>query len=339
MLKIFGRSGKSSSREDGDDNCDAASSLKRAAEVEEAAVTTEAVVLNCISGVYALTWTQSPNSEHTLRLYDAMTAVQLWSATSGVVRKVMYSPSVNKLFAAGDSGNSITVWNTMSNTTNSFRLDCNCDTFAVSNDGVKLWARSNISTTVWNTDEGVKLFTIPSRRQYSQAFFSDDDSQIITKTADRICVLCADSGDEVLAFPVSIPARRLRPSGDRCIVCSVQEMGVWEISTGKRMFHHSCDSFIGAVCFGYNELSIVTDISCQAMCWNLADGALLFSILTNGASAIALSPTAARLCIYSEKDKKVREYDAGTGEETSCSDAFGEPVVLFLAYKTSAVLL
>jgi hypothetical protein len=301
----------------------------------------------CSSGVYVLTvGAFDGNPTCSLHLYDAVTNELLWTGqTPNNVRHFRFCPAANKLFGGNPGSNTIVAWDTLTNESNIMRLQELCNNYMVSNAGNRLYINGQFGSTMMALErtDTVKMFTL--KAPYQESCFTDDDDRVVSRFRNKISIIDAHVGTMLLSFDTMANPLGLCVSGDLCSVCSPKQIGVWEVSTGRKIFHHLPENKIAGICFGNNGETIAaipqedSQRTCQLICWTVADKAEVFSANVETLSAIVFSLSTARFCVMDSKNKRVIEYDGTTGHEISRSNPFEDSTELFVASKTGNILL
>jgi hypothetical protein len=307
--------------------------------------TTEPAKLTCChSGVYAVAdatvWKDQLTAK--IKLYDAATGEILWVGNTGNARQFSFCPVAHKFY--GISGSQISVWNIITGEVNSIDVGACCRSFLVSNSGCNLWIRNPWSESMWSV-HGSKLFT--KNVVYNEVHFSDDDTRMVARTSDKIYILSTDTGEDMLSFDAVVDSQGMCVCGDLCSPYSYDEVAVWNVCTGRRIFQGTPGFVIGTVCFGIGGASIaVASVgpkhgkqSSQLMCWSLLDESVIFSTSIVGLSSMVLSPHTGRFWFYSSVDRRAHEYDGATGEQVSHSSEFEEPLIRLVASTMGHILL
>jgi WD40 repeat protein len=262
-----------------------------------------------------------------IMLWDAMNTQVLWSVSCKNCMSLKFCPSVNKLFAV-DNFKAITCWDVSSGAMISLNIAKQCAACIPSNNGTRVLVQFHSilePSDLWDVEQSTYLFGIDGVN-YAAICFSDDDSNIVASDSNAIRVWDTDCEVQLVFYNgLSTPGRQnIRACGRSCAVYNNGEFGVWEIRTGAVLFHAHSDSHITSLCFANDGEFVAvakgTNFPSSFECWRLEDSSLVFSVTpTAPVTMMAWSPCTLKFYTYSNEERVVREHDAESGCELSCS--------------------
>jgi hypothetical protein len=222
---------------------------------------------------------------------------------------------------------------------------------------------------VWDAENGSNLFRITQPGLFGLYFSADDMHIIGASWTGKLFVYnnddCGNAGAVVpvaasefnivepvpLADAPSLYAQRMAVFVHRPLCAinfkSSRPLGVWNYSTGERVFLQPNDSLVKAFCIGANDSTIVAMISVAQgyglTVWDIDSGAAVYTHQLKDLQphmCVSCPLNCGRNSIYAGRFRAIVEVDVSTGEYLSSSESlFASPVEDLVCASSTTILL
>jgi WD40 repeat protein len=283
----------------------------------------------CASGVFAIVRT----GNRQITLHDAVNQQELWS-TRFSARQFEFSPASNKIVMhCADISNYCTVFYDLASghayrfpedrpRQQVFRLTMN-------HFGTRLAIRQEKGIRMCNLENGAELFRMADIGP--NFCFSGDDTRIVSGDCSKgdsiIHIWDAETGSKLSSFAVqtkSLGAIASGLNGQLCAAPTNEGLKVWDLNSRNTVLQLP-DVEAADLLFVEGDTRIIAVGREPQWCksWDISSGSLVFEIRSEdiGVSDIGFSPQKSAFYLLGG-DNKVHEYEASSGREIGCSEAF-----------------
>jgi WD40 repeat protein len=268
-----------------------------------------------------------------IQLWDAINNELLWDVNWEYGLIVYYLPARHILISLYCRKAAIRITELDSGNIRTIQGGTDFDQFIPSHDGSKflmgLSSGNYIWTTLWRHDDGLREVPMQWDNHYDKAYFSHDDTRIITVATDAtIRVWDIETGQRVLSFTGLNIRGLVDTHANLFAMCHKEDVQIWDLATGIIKRNITAARVTSAISISLEHVIVAHGTlhdEGRLVCWSITDGTELFNIIADAmyTSKILWSPTIGGFCTFSCFDAKVRHYNLA-GQQLSCSATYGD---------------